>query len=30
MLAKTVDRSVLGCMNDMAFRCKHAARRLAV
>ena len=24
MLAKTADRSVLGCMNDMAFRCEHA------
>jgi len=23
-LAKTADRSVLGCMNDMAFRCEHA------
>ena len=30
LLAKTADRSVLGCMNDMAFRCEHAARRLAV
>ena len=24
LLAKTADRSVLGCMNDMAFRCEHA------
>jgi hypothetical protein len=23
LLAKTADRSVLGCMNDMAFRCEH-------
>ncbi len=23
LLARTVDRSVLGCMNDMAFRCEH-------
>ena len=23
LLAKTEDRSVLGCMNDMAFRCEH-------
>ena len=30
LLAKTADGSVLGCMNDMAFRCEHAARRLAV
>ena len=30
LLATTADRSVLGCMNDMAFRCEHAARRLAV
>ena len=29
LLAKTADRSVLGCMNEMAFRCEHAARRLA-
>ena len=26
LLAKTADRSVLGGMNDMAFRCEHAAR----
>jgi hypothetical protein len=24
LLAKTADRSVLGCMNDMAFLCEHA------
>jgi hypothetical protein len=24
LLAKTADRSVLGCMNDMAFHCEHA------
>jgi hypothetical protein len=24
LLATTADRSVLGCMNDMAFRCEHA------
>ncbi len=24
VLAKTADRSVLGCMNDMAFSCEHA------
>jgi Domain of unknown function (DUF6933) len=24
LLAKTADRSVLGCMNDMAFMCEHA------
>lgn len=30
LLAKTADRSVLGCMNDMTFRCEHAVRRLAV
>jgi hypothetical protein len=24
LLAKTADRSVLGCMNDMAFRCEQA------
>ena len=24
LLAKTADRSVLGCMNDMAFLCQHA------
>jgi hypothetical protein len=24
VLAKTTDRSVLGCMNDMAFMCEHA------
>jgi len=24
LLAKTADRSVLGCLNDMAFRCEHA------
>jgi hypothetical protein len=24
LLAKTADRSVLGCMNDMAFSCEHA------
>ncbi len=24
LLAKTADRSVMGCMNDMAFRCEHA------
>jgi hypothetical protein len=24
LLAKTADRSVLSCMNDMAFRCEHA------
>ena len=24
LLARTADRSVLGCMNDMAFRCEHA------
>ena len=24
LLAKTADRSILGCMNDMAFRCEHA------
>jgi hypothetical protein len=23
LLAKTADRSILGCMNDMAFRCEH-------
>ena len=23
LLAKTADRSVLGCMNDMAYRCEH-------
>jgi hypothetical protein len=27
MLAKTADRSVLGCMNDMAFMCETAATR---
>jgi hypothetical protein len=27
MLAKTADRSVLGCMNDMAFMCETAAAR---
>ncbi len=30
LLARTADRGVLGGMNDMAFRCEHAARRLAV
>ena len=25
LLAKTADRSVLGCMNDMASRCEHAS-----
>ena len=30
LLAKTAGRSVLGCMNDMTFRCEHAVRRLAV
>jgi hypothetical protein len=30
LLAKTADRSVQGRMNDMALRCEHAARRLAV
>ena len=24
LLAKPTDRSILGCMNDMAFRCEHA------
>ena len=24
LLARTADRGVLGCMNDMAFRCEHA------
>ena len=27
LLAKTADRSVLGCMNDMAFLCEHAIGR---
>jgi Domain of unknown function (DUF6933) len=27
LLAKTADRSVLGCMNDMAFMCEHAIAR---
>ena len=30
LLAKTADRGVLGCMNDITFRYEHAARRLAV
>ena len=30
LLAATADRSVPGCMNDMALGCEHAARRLAV
>jgi hypothetical protein len=25
VVAVTADRSVLGCMNDMAFRCEHTA-----
>lgn len=29
ILAKTADRSVMGCMNDMAFLCENAITRCA-